>query len=855
MCDMGKHLHLTIKPSHIKIINIFGTGNQSAERGVRNNHQTGKNPIRNNYMRTKNELLSILLILFSFTTLYAQRTQTIEGKVIDKESKSPVIGVSVRLPDAKLGAVTDTDGYYKITDVPIGKHMVVFSYLGYLNVNIPDVLVTSAKEVVLPIEMEESASEIKDVTIEAKRDHANEMALVSVKTFDVQEVDRYAGSRSDIPRMASNFAGVQGGDDSRNDIIIRGNSPQGVIWRLEDIDIPNPNHFNIPGTTGGPVTILNNKTLANSEFYTGAFPSQYGNGVAGVFDVHLRNGNPDQYEFTGQLGFLGTELAAEGPISKKDGSSFLVTYRYSTLQLFQSLNINIGSSSTPHYQDAAFKLNFPIGKKCDITFFGVGGLSNIDLIVSNLTSFKGQEYGESDRDQYFTSNTGVVGTSFSYTINPGTYTKIVIAESGNDIIANHKYVIRDSNFVKLAFKDILGYDYKTSSTSVHWFLNKKYSARHILQVGLIGDLYHIDYIDSSRQYPVTRQDWQYRNNFVGNTDLLQAYVQYKYRPSDNVSVTIGLHGQYLTHSGSKAIEPRAAVKWIVNNSNTLSLGYGLHSEALPFYQYFSFVPAASKPNPGFDSMQNYKIDFIRSHHIVAGYDHNFSNILHLKFETYYQYLYNIPVETAAGSSFTALDQGSDYSRNFPGKLKNTGTGYNYGAEVTLTKAFTDGYYFMFTGSVFDSKAAGNDGIYRNTDYNSHYAFNLLGGYERKLGQNSTLITGIKFTYAGGKLYSPADVAASNAAGYYLPIETERNTLEFKPYFRTDVKLGIRINGKKVTHEIAVDLVNITNNRNILSSSYSTILASQGKDPFYYQTQLGFLPLFYYRIDFSIGKKG
>ncbi len=288
------------------------------------------------------------LILFSICFLllpgfcYAQHSQVIKGKIVDKESKTPLIGVALSLRDMgnSFGAVTDINGDFMISNVSVGKHTLTVNYLGYESIILNDILVTSAKEVVLPLEMEEAVVKIKEATITAKKEHINEMALISTKTFDVQETERYAGSRGDPARMASNFAGVQGGDDSRNDIIIRGNSPQGVLWRLEGVDIPNPNHFAIAGTTGGPVSILNNKTLANSDFYTGAFPAEYGDAVAGVFDINLRNGNKDRYEFTGQFGFLGTELLAEGPINQKRGSSYLFSYRYSTLQIFQSLNIN-----------------------------------------------------------------------------------------------------------------------------------------------------------------------------------------------------------------------------------------------------------------------------------------------------------------------------------------------------------------------------------------------------------------------------------------------------------------------------------------------------------------------------------
>ncbi len=793
-------------------------------------------------------LFLILYILPLFSS--AQRTQLIRGSVRDKESKAPITGVIIQVTDLQPvpGAVTDTNGNFAIANIPVGKHVISISGISYQSVTLNEVLVTTAKEVVLPLELEESAVKMKEVTVSRKREHINEMALVSTRTFDVQETERYAGSRSDPARMASNFAGVQGGDDSRNDIIIRGNSPQGVLWRLEGIDIPNPNHFAIPGTTGGPVSMLNSKTLANSDFFMGAFPAEYGDAIGGVFDLRLRNGNNERYEFTGQLGLLGTELAAEGPLSSKTGASFLFTYRYSTLQLFQGLNIKIGTSSVPNYQDATFKVNLPIGKKSDLAFFGIGGLSSINLIVSDVSQPSSELYGESDRNQYFTANTGIVGATFSHTFNQSTYTKFTVAETASDIYAHHDYIFRDSATNNAdSLKNILGYRFITTTTVAHWYLNKKLSAKQTLKFGIINNLYHLNLTDSSRQFPPTRQDWTHREDFTGNTDLAQAYIQYKYRPNDALTFTAGLHGQYFTLNGSKSIEPRAGMRWALSSSDIITAGYGLHSEIQQLYQYFAVDT--------FKAMANKNIGFTRSHHFVLGYEKILSKNLHLRLETYYQYLFDVPVETRTGSSYSALDQGTGYSRDFPDSLKNTGTGYNYGLELTLEKTFSSGYYFLFSGSVYDSKAKGNDGVYRSTDYDTHYAFSLLAGYEHKLGTYSTLITGLKMTLIGGQLYSPVDTGASGKTGDIVVVDNQRNSLEFKPYFRTDLKLGMRFNSKKVTHEIALDLLNIFNTKNILSETFSYGLYQQtgGTQSFYYQYQLGFLPIFYYRLDFGLKK--
>lgn len=312
------------------------------------------------FIHTHYSLLFCLLSFIFSLNIQAQVTQTIRGKVLDKETKITLPGASVVLLGDSLnrrGVATDENGTFRLENVPVGRQSIRVSFIGYKEQTLSNIIVSSAKELVLTIELEESVAALKEIEITAtKKDQPiNEMATVSVRAFDVEETERYAGSRGDPARMASNFAGVQGSDDSRNDIIVRGNSPLGTLWRVEGVDVPNPNHFAIAGTSGGPVSILNNKVIANSDFMTGAFPAEYGNTVSGVFDVRFRNGNNEKYEYTGQFGFLGTELTAEGPISRKNGSSFLINYRYSTLKLFESMKIKIGTSAVPNYQDGAFK--------------------------------------------------------------------------------------------------------------------------------------------------------------------------------------------------------------------------------------------------------------------------------------------------------------------------------------------------------------------------------------------------------------------------------------------------------------------------------------------------------------------
>lgn len=788
----------------------------------------------------------VFCLLSSF--LFSQNlTQTIRGKIVDATSKSELPGVQVFVfnDSAKVGGVqSDANGIYKIQNVPIGRVVVKANFLGYQSATFK-IEITSAKEFILNFEMEESAVKVEEVVVTAskKGEVRNEMASVSARTFTVEETNRYAGSRSDPARMASNFAGVQGTDDSRNDIVVRGNSPLGIVWRLEGVDIPNPNHFAIAGSTGGPVNIINNKTLENSEFYTGAFPAEYGNGNAGVFDLRMRNGNNEKHEFTGQFGFLGTELAAEGPISKFTGSSYLFSYRYSTLKIFEAFNIRIGTSAVPLYQDGAFKFNFPGQKRSNFSIFGVGGKSSVDILVSKQTEPTEEIYGEKDRDQYFGSSMGVIGAAYTKSWNDKTFFKVVAAHSNSESHAHHNLVYRDTNYMVDSLPPKLGYKYIEQKTSFNFFVNHKFSGKATMKTGLFFNYYYFDLLDSNRNDATYK--FEIRNDYIGNTALLQPYVQFRVKTSDKLVFNMGLHAQYFALNGSSSIEPRAGFKWNVKKNQSLSVGAGMHSQMQPTYIYFSHQLDSN----GNYILHNHNLGFTRSIHNVLSYDWAVSQHLRVKAEAYYQYLYEAPVDIYS-SSFSLLNQGSGFDRFFPDTLANKGSGKNVGAELTIEKFFSKDFFFMISASVFDSKYKGSDGIERNTDFNGNFAVNGLIAKEFKIGRNknSVLTTGTKITYAGGRRYTPADTAASVLAGELIGIDSLRNSKQFKNYFRWDIKIGFRANRKKVTHELGLDLVNVLNTKNVLSLTYIPNTKNP-TDVIREDYQLGFLPLFYYKIDF------
>jgi len=805
----------------------------------------------------KKWILSIVLnaLCVVISLLHAQEPlQKIRGRVIDRESQYPIIGATVKVLKGEQlegGAVSDVEGYFRLNDIPVGRYTLWIEYLGYEKVVMDNVIVTTGKETLLQIEMTEKVQELKGAVIKGTGvfETVNELGVVSNRAFNSEETERYAGSRQDPARMALNFAGAQATDDSRNDIIVRGNSPLGLLWRYEDVELFNPNHFAVAGSTGGPISMLNNKVIGRSDFMTGAFPSGYGNALSGVFDIRMRNGNNEKHEKTFQFGIFGTELSVEGPLSKQQKSSYLVAYRYSTLKLFESLKFNLGTNAVPNYQDLTFKVNIPTKKSGTFTLFGLGGTSKIAIVMSNYTEPQTELYGRKDRDQYFATSMAMVGASHKIHINKTTVSKITFSVSGSDIGSQHDLVLRNADYSVQRLVPKLAYSMRENKASLAWSLRKKVSAKHSYVTGFYADMFYFNYSDSL--YNENTDVWKVRMNFRGheNATMLQPYFQWNTKVNDRLLFTAGVHGTYFALSNSGAIEPRAGLKWNMSPTETLSFGYGLHSRAQPYYVYFS----GNITSGPIGDLPNKNMGLTKSHHLVASYDKSFSKVFRMKAETYYQHLFNVPVEALQPSSFSLLNMGSGFDRFFPSQLTNTGTGTNYGAELTLERSFFKEYFLLLTGSLFESTYKGSDGIQRNTDFNGRFATRCMIGGEKAILKNkrTKFAYGLGVTYAGGRRYSPVDEAASLLEADAVFVDSLRNTLQFKNFFRTDLRVGFKKDAKKVTHEFMLDIINVFNTRNILTLSYDPDipLTQPGKSPLREEPQLGLLPVFFYKIHF------
>lgn len=773
-----------------------------------------------------------LVIALANQSVYSQKlTQTLRGSLVDEDNKSPLIGASVLLTNDGLskGTTTNERGEFRFDNIPVGRVNLQVSYLGYLTKSFPNILVSSGKEVILKLEMKESLQNLQEVVVTSQKkkgEAKNEMAIISSRGISVDEAKRYAGSVQDPSRMVSSYAGVTSDPQGDNDIVVRGNSPKGILWKLEGIEIPNPNHFANEGATGGPINALNNELLANSDFYTGAFAPEYGDALSGVFDMRLRAGNNEKREYSLGVGVLGTDLAVEGPFKKGYTGSYLANYRYSSLSMLDQMGL-VHFDGVPKYQDGAFKVVLPSKKMGTLSVFGLGGISHI-----YVTENESKESKRIVEKVDYGAQLGVLGLIHTLPLSQNTFLKLSMAAANNGSTYKEEKVNTLEEF------NLTGNGkWEKNSLRTTLMLNSKLSAKDRITTGVNYAYYFYNLYE--KYFNDEHNQWETPLDKKANAGMLQGYFSWKHRFNDYFTIVGGLHSTYFSLGKNFLVEPRLALNWQITPNQSINLGYGMHSKAESGISYYTVVTKAN----GETSMPNRNLGLSKAQHFVLGYEFRISENLNSKLDIYYQNLYNIPVENVDTSNFSMLNMKEGYvSEN----LVNEGKGYNYGVEYTLERFFNKGFYFLITASLYDSKYKAKDGVWRNTKFNGNYAFNFLTGKEFKVGKTkvNTLAINTKFFFNGGRRYVPVDLAASMAKNMTEYDRSRAWNKKLDDIYQINFSVSYRINRPKTSHEFIIDIMNLTDAQGRTDENYNKYTKE-----IVYDHQLNMLPNIMYRLHF------
>ena len=682
--------------------------------------------------------MTMIMLLFSsmMRAQTNQTTQTVRGQVCDVASGEPMIGVTITVENGTtMATVSDSDGNFVINNVPVGRHSVRASYIGYEPVLLKEQLVSSGKELVLNLRMRESISELGEVVIKPrvnKQQPLNEMAQVGARMFSVEEATRYAGGMADPARTASMFAGVATGG-ATNGISIHGNSPQMLLWRVEGVEVPNPNHFaEITEAGGGVFTSLNGTVLANSDFLTGAMPAEFGNALSGAFDMKMRVGNNTKYEHAVQVGTLGVDFASEGPLGKGSKASYLVNYRYSFLEIAKKLHAINMENETLDYQDLSFKINMPTTKAGTFALWFTGLIDNYENKVPDVSDW---ETLWDSNDSWSRQRNCATGLTHTYRFKNGGSLHSSVAFTG----AYRKLGVNnyDEQMNQTPGMDGRNSQWNVIISTQH---QHKFSSRYTMLNGF--EHQHLEFN--------TWLDWIHETGgplyrvyeSEGNTGLTRFYTNHKVALSRRLSTVIGMNVMWFNLNNQWLMEPRVSVQYKTSSSSTLSLAYALNSRKESTDTYF--VTMADK-NP------NENLGLTRSHHISASFAQRLGENAMLKIEPYWQWLFDVPVEQ--GTTYSILNH-----RNFfqDRALTNEGAGRNYGIDLTLERYLKDGFYGMLTATLFKSEYRDAQGEWHHSRHDRGYITNILGGKEWMVGKSKKNVFGLngRLTLMGGDRYTP-----------------------------------------------------------------------------------------------------
>jgi len=785
-------------------------------------------------------LLWVFLTFISLTIHAQTITQTLKGVVTDKETGRPLAGANILILNTEPLSGTSTDGEGKFRlNAEIGRISVKVTFLGYEDLFINDILIASGKEIYIPVGLQEKVIQTGMVIVrlgDSGKSSLNPMATVSATTIRTKDAMRYAGGFYDPSRIVNAFAGISNANnDYSNDIVIRGNSSRGLLWRLEGIEIPNPNHFSDgQGGSGGAFSAITSNVIDNFDFFTGAFPAEYGNAFSGVMDLNLRKGNSDKREYAFQTGMIGAEISMEGPFSKRSDASFLFNARYTSFKFLSDLKI-IDLEETnvaPSTRDLIFNINLPLRNAGSINFFGLLASNRIGKkVVRDSSSWKTL----SDRwEEMGLQSSGTFGAKYIYTMpDAKTYLKSVIAYSSCSDSWYEGYI--DSSYIRT---NSYSSDYRYPSFRYSFLVNHKLNQKNIFRTGV-----NLNFLSGTMS--------DYRLNSTGGFDTLldpsvrgniyQSYFQWKYRSASNFEFIAGLHFMKFSLNDQASLEPRFGIRWQMAPGNVFLAGFGLHSKTESLAVYNALI----RDKNGIRGLLNNDLELSKSLHWVAGLDLMMTEDLRFRIEGYIQYLFNVPIVNKITSQYSTINAAE---RLTDAVLENAGTGMNNGIEITFEKAFNRNYYFLITGSIMDSWYRAGDKRRYNSYYNTRYISNIIGGKDFPVGRNKRNSIGInsRFILRGGYRYTPVNEYQSLKSKRIIYDNYQSYKNQLPDFIRFDAGINFRKNHPEYSWIIMLDIQNATGRRNIYRRRYSYenghIISND-------ILSLGMVPVFNFRVEF------
>ena len=724
--------------------------------------------------------------------LAPQETGTIRGRVIDAVTNEPLVGANVFVRETSFGSATDLEGRYTITRVPPGTYRVQASVIGYRPQVDADIVVGAGRATQADFELTPMAIDLDEIVVEADFFRENADAQVSAQTLSYEELRRAPGGQEDVVRAIAVLPGVVQASAGRNDLIVRGGAPSENLYVVDNLEIPNINHFGTQGATGGPLSFINLDFVQDVTFATGGFGARYGDKLSSVMNIQLREGRTDR--LGGKVTVSATQFGAnaEGPIGGR--GNFIFSARRSYLDfIFKAA----GFGFVPEYWDFIGKATYSIDRSNELSFLTIGVLDNVRFFNDEEDQrFDNSRILGNDQNQYFTS------LSWKHLMKSGFMTF-----SLGRTFVDYSFLQTDS-----LLKPVFLSDSKEGETSLRadgvFLLDRSLELSFGAQgktAKIAGDFAWTPTDASFLDDPATdnlENDWDTRA-YKAN-----AYVQGARTFFKRLRVTLGGRLDYFSMIDNPlALGPRAALRYGLTEATTLTLSGGT------YYQSPSYIWLVSNP-------ANTRLDFVRVNQAVAGVEHLLRSDLRVRVEGYVKDYGDYPssvdrpwlVLANTGAGFGGAEEG--FSSFGFDDLISAGTGFARGVELLVQKRLSEiPLYGIFSLSYNSTEYAAIDEESRPGLYDQRFILNLSGGW--RINENWEVST--KFRYGSGTPYTPFSLGEGGR--FVQNFALDYNADRLPPFHSLDVRVDRRWNFTGWNLITYIDIQNVYNRKNIQSYRY------------------------------------
>jgi hypothetical protein len=758
------------------------------------------------------KILTVFGMIMIASTSFAQELKgTIRGKVLDVENMQPLVGVNVMIPESKMGCTTDMDGNYEIPKIKIGSYSIVYSYIGYEKVVNTDVVVRSERITYVNIEMKPSSIDMKGIDVTAGYFTQTEVQPLSAINFSFEEIRRAPGAAGDVSRIIFGLPSLAKINDTKNSLIVRGGSPVENGFFLDNIEIPNINHFPVQGSSEGPIGIINVDLIDNVNFYSGGFSASYGDRLSSIMDLRFREGDRSVYNFQTSLSLEGFSGVAEGPINGGKGS-FMISARRSYLDLILDLmNEKVGS---PTYSDVQTKVVYDLDESNKVSFIDVFSYDSQKMNQDDAKENKNNVYVDY---KYYTNTAGInwlhlwgksgysnMSLSHTYAKTDGKYFQTRDAKLlFNNNSVEQEFKLRNSNhlFFSNNFKLEFGFDARAVTTDYKQFYNEYQD--------LFGQ------VTSALQL-----------NKKINTYKAGAYASIDWKLFDRVTIMPSARVDYYEYNKKTNVSPRVSLTYSVSNETSITGTAGV------YYQNIPWVITAQKDN--FKKLNNPK-----AYHYIVGLNQLLTESTKMTIELYYKDYYDFPVDPTQPNLFL-FDQAVVENLFLTHQnLVSNGRADSKGVEVTIQKKLAKDFYGLVSASYSKAKYKGTDKWYDRV-YDNRFNFAIEGGYK----PNEKWEFSMRWFYAGGAPYTPFDEAASRQAFKGVYDGSKVNSTRLPDFHSLNIRADRRFNFESSTLVVYLSIWNAYARENIAAYTWNEIDNKVDKEKMW-----GILPVFGIEYEF------